>query len=264
MAEKVLTDPHNLIRVIPSKGSVLILQLSLLRQHFKEVFFMLQEFQTAVSNGDLNAIVASTIGQLGITVIALIILLIAMTFANQRKDGMPIRALTYSSLSIAIAFVLSQIKLFALMQGGAITPFSMLFIIIIGYFFGVKTGILAGVVYGLLQLAFGGWVMHPIQLLLDYPLAFGALGLSGIFANQKNGLIKGIIVGCAGRFLFHFIGGVVFFGSSAPEGWNSILYSAVYNISYIGIEGAATVALVMIPIVAEGFKRVKLQALELA
>ncbi len=90
-------------------------------------------------------------------------------------------------MRLQFSFVLSQIKLFSLPQGGSITPFSMLFIILIGYFFGVKTGVLTGIVYGLLQLAFGGWVMHPMQLLLDYPLAFGALGLSGLFAIKSMG-----------------------------------------------------------------------------
>jgi len=223
---------------------------------------MFTDFQNAISSGDLEAIFGSLLGQIIIIVIGLGLLLFAVGFAGNKKgEKVNVKALTYSSIAIAIGFVLSKIELFALPQGGSITPFSMLFIIIIGYFFGVRTGVLAGIVFGLLKLALGGYVFAPIQILLDYPLAFGALGLSGLFANQKYGLIKGIIIGSFGRFICHFISGVVFFGQWAPEGWNSVIYSMWYNFSYVGVEGVATAILVSIPVVATAFNQVKKRAI---
>ncbi|WZL82975.1 energy-coupled thiamine transporter ThiT [Vallitaleaceae bacterium 9-2] len=221
---------------------------------------MFKNFTQALSSGDLQAVITSTIGQIIIVAIALVLLLFAVVLGDRHKK-MSVKALTYSSIAIAISFVLSQIKLFSLPQGGSITPFSMLFIILIGYFFGVKTGVLTGIVYGLLQLAFGGWVMHPMQLLLDYPLAFGALGLSGLFANQKHGLVAGILVGSMGRFVFHFLSGIIFFASYAPETWNPFVYSLWYNFSYIGVEGIVTAIVVLIPSVAQALRSVKKSAI---
>lgn len=223
---------------------------------------MFKQFQDALSSGDIQNVISSTLGQLIIAVLAVIVLLLAITMTSKKDEkGFNVKALTYSAIAIAISFVLSQFKIITMPQGGTLTPFSMLFIISIGYFFGVRTGILAGVVYGLLQLAFGGWVMHPIQLLLDYPLAFGALGLSGLFMKQKYGLAYGVIVGCAARFFFHFLSGVIFFGSYAPEGWNTLVYSAWYNFSYVGVEGILTAAIVAIAPVSSAFKRVKQMAM---
>jgi thiamine transporter len=74
------------------------------------------------------------------------------------------------------------------------------------------------------------YIFHPAQVLLDYPLAFGALGLAGFF--QKRPLI-GVVAGITGRFLMHFVSGVVFFGIYAPEGMNPLVYSAIYNGSYL-------------------------------
>ncbi len=223
---------------------------------------MFTEFQDALSSGDLQLVVESTVGNIIILALAVVLLVAALVFTGSgNTDKKGIKPLAYSGVALAIAMVLSQFKLFTLPQGGSITPLSMLFIIVIGYFFGVRQGILTGIVYGLLQLSFGGWVMHPVQLLLDYPLAFGALGLSGLFAGSKHGLIKGMIVGVMGRFVFHFISGVVFFAAYAPEGWNSVLYSVYYNFSYTGVEGAVTILILLIPGVVSAFSNVKKAAI---
>ncbi|TCQ03285.1 energy-coupled thiamine transporter ThiT [Serpentinicella alkaliphila] len=218
---------------------------------------MFKEFQRLLAEGDLQGIISSILGQIMIGILALIILFIAVTRGRDKNRRMRIRVLTYSALAIAASLALSQIKFIQMPQGGSLTPFSMLFIIAIGYFFGLKSGLMVGTVYGLVQLVLGGWVMHPIQLLLDYPLAFGALGLSGIFANHKYGLAKGILIGSLGRFICHFLSGIIFFASYAPEGWNPVVYSAWYNFSYVGVEGIASALLVSIPAVRKAFNIVK-------
>jgi len=82
-----------------------------------------------------------------------------------------------------------------------------------------------------LRLPQGGRVtLAPTQILLDYPLAFGALGLAGAFKKQP---VIGVGIGILGRFICHFISGVIFFGQYAWEGWNVIAYSAAYNATYL-------------------------------
>lgn len=223
---------------------------------------MFEQFQEALASGDLQSVVESTLGNIIILILAALLLVAVLVFAGKEDQSTSkVKRLAYSGVALAIAMALSQVKFFALPQGGDVTLFSMLFIVIIGYFFGVRQGILVGIVYGLLKLAFGGWVAHPVQLLLDYPLAFGALGLSGLFAGSENGLIKGVIVGVTGRFLLHFISGVVFFASYAPEGWNPVIYSLWYNFSYTGVEAAVTIIILLIPGVLAAFSRVKKSAI---
>ncbi len=69
-----------------------------------------------------------------------------------------------------------------------------------------------------------------MQVLLDYPIAFGALGLAGFFRNRP---FLGVNVGIAGRFVAHFVSGIIFFATYAPEGMSPIVYSAIYNGSYL-------------------------------
>jgi thiamine transporter len=75
-----------------------------------------------------------------------------------------------------------------------------------------------------------GDIYYPTQIILDYPLAFGALGLAGFFQRQP---VMGVGVGIFGRFICHFISGIVFFGQYAWEGWNVVAYSAAYNATYL-------------------------------
>jgi thiamine transporter len=105
---------------------------------------------------------------------------------------------------------------------------------------GRKIGLLSCIIYGLVQLAVEPYVVHPVQVLLDYPIAFGALGLAGFF--QKHPFI-GINVGILGRFLAHLLSGVIFFAAFAPAGMSPIVYSAIYNGSYLLPELAISIYL---------------------
>ena len=136
----------------------------------------------------------------------------------------------------------------------------MLFVTLIGYWYGSAVGLMAGVAYGLLQMIFDTYVVSLPQVLLDYPLAFGALGLSGFFSEKKNGLVIGYLVAITGRFLFSVLSGVVFFGMYAPEGMSPLAYSAAYNGSIIYGEGILTIIILMIPAVKSALATVKDQA----
>lgn len=183
-----------------------------------------------------------------ITVATLLVLLVAVAILLRPKTGnvavMATKQLIFSSVAMGLAVVTAQIKFTKLPMGGSITLFSMFFIVLIGYWYGFKAGILTGFAYGLLQFILDPVFYSPIQLLLDYPLAFGSLGLSGAFSGKKQGLVIGYFVGVLGRFLFHYVSGVVFFSHYAPENMPSELYSLTYNASYIVPEAVATLILI--------------------
>jgi len=134
------------------------------------------------------------------------------------------------TIFVALATALSYIKLFALPQGGSVTAASMVPILWLALRRGAKIGIFAAAVYGLIQLMLEPFIVHPAQVLLDYPVAFGALGLAGFF--QKRPFL-GVNVGILGRFIAHFVSGIIFFASYAPAGMPPAIYSAIYNGSYL-------------------------------
>ncbi len=136
-----------------------------------------------------------------------------------------LRILVEGALAAALTLGLSYVKLWHMPQGGSVT-LENIPLIIFALRWGVKAGFGAGAVAGLLQLMLGGYVVHPAQALLDYPLAFGALGAAGMF---KKPLWLGPTIGSALRFVCHLLSGVVFFAAFAPEGTNVWVYSAVYN-----------------------------------
>ncbi len=182
------------------------------------------------------------------------------------KNKFSTRQLVFAAMAIALATVISvAIKLPSLPKGGSITLFSMLVVCLVGYWYGPKVGIAAAVAYGIIQFIVGPYVIHPVQVLLDYPLAFGALGLSGFFQNAKHGLVKGYIAGVAGRFLFHQISGFLFYtayvGSFTGDA-AAIWASTLYNLSYLAPEMILTLVLVMLPPVNKSLAQVKTMALQ--
>ncbi len=142
-------------------------------------------------------------------------------------------------------------------SGGSITLCSMLFVCLIGYWYGPRISLTTGLAYGLLQLVTGPYIVFPLQVLVDYPLAFGALGLSGFFWNSKHGLIKGYLVGVLGRYMFAVLSGWLFFGAYAWEGWAPLPYSLAYNAAYLVPEAVVTLMLLFLPPVKKAMDQVK-------
>ena len=118
---------------------------------------------------------------------------------------------------------------------------------------------MTGVAAGFMDLIFNPFVVHPLQLLLDYPLAVGALGLSGLFRDKKHGLVTGYVFGVFIRFICVFLSGVIFFSQYAPENFNSVLWSLYYNILYIGTEAVITVFVLSIKPLRTAIDRLKEQ-----
>ena len=158
----------------------------------------------------------------------------------ERQD---LRRLMELGIAIALAVVLAQVRLFRLPQGGSVTAGSMVPLFYVSLRWGAKWGILAGAVAGVLHSLIGPFIVHPIQYLLDYPIAFVAIGLAGFFQRRP---VVGVIVGGAGRWFSHFLSGIVFFASYAPKGQSPVLYSAWYNGSYMLIEVIFSIVLTLL------------------
>lgn len=133
------------------------------------------------------------------------------------------------SISAALALVFSFIKVTPVSQGGSIS-LCMVPIFILALRRGPLLGIIGGVLLGFLQLLSSPFVVHPIQLLLDYPLAYGAIGLAGFLPRSPY---FAVILGGLARLVAHFLSGAIFFASYAPKGMNVFLYSLAYNASYM-------------------------------
>ena len=212
-------------------------------------------FATLTEDGSY-ALTGAGYTALVLIMVGILLLACYLTKADQRaKIGT--KHLIFSAICIALAFVTSFIKLFHLPMGGSVTLFSMFFITLIGYWYGLGTGLTAAIAYGLLQLIVDPYIISVPQMLCDYIFAFGALGLSGIFSNAKHGMIKGYLVGVIGRFVFAFLSGYIFFGMYAPENMNPAVYSAVYNGAYIFSEAALTLIVLSIPAVSNAIKKAK-------
>ena len=197
----------------------------------------------------------------GALVALMLVLLILACYLTGDKAKLKTKHLVFSAVAMALAMITSFLKLFEAPMDGSVTLFSMLFICCIGYWYGLRTGIMTGVAYGLLQLISDPYIISLPQMITDYILAFGALGLSGIFCNKKNGLVKGYIVGVLGRYLFAFLSGLIFFGMYAEgSGMSAPVYSLAYNGSYLGCEAAITLIVLAIPAVNKAFVRVKQMA----
>ena len=202
----------------------------------------------------------------GILIACMAALLLAACFlSGKTQEGKKIKQgtkqLVFSSMAMALAMVTSMIKLVDMPMGGSVTLFSMFFICLIGYWYGLKGGLMTAVAYGFLQLIVDPYIISIPQMLTDYIFAFGALGLSGIFSKSRYGLLKGYVAGVLGRYFFTFLSGMIFFGSYASSyNMTAPVYSLVYNGSYIGLEALFTLMLAALPPVSRGLDRVRKMA----
>lgn len=203
----------------------------------------------------------TTLGNVMLFVVIALLLLSMLVMTGRKKEERNAQKLSFSAVAMTLAVVVSFFPIADLPFGGSITLFRMFFLSFIGYLYGTRVGVLTGIAYGFLDLLLKPYVVHPVQLLLDYPIAFGCLGLSGLFCRQKYGMIKGYIVGVLGRFVCHFLTGIIFFSVYAG-GQNVLAYSAIYNSSYIWPEAIVTLILLNIPAVRSGLIQVRRLAIQ--
>ena len=163
---------------------------------------------------------------------------------GEKKTVWTTKMVSLGAICIALSTVLSMIKIFSLPQGGSITAVSMLPIILFAYVYGAGPGLALGAIHGILDCILKPYVISIPQFLLDYPIAFGVLGLAGLFSKSKDnriGLAVGTVVACVGRFIAAVASGVIFFAEYAPEGMSPMVYSMGYNGSYMLPECIITV-----------------------
>lgn len=209
-----------------------------------------------MSYENMQGFFESTTGQV-VSVIVLIILFAGVLIGGKGKK-ISTKSLVTSALLVALSIVLNQITFFQMPQGGSVSPFAMLPIVLCAYYFGTRRGVMCGMCVGMIDLIFKPYVIHPVQLLLDYPLAFGAIGFAGlIFKMKKDGLIPAYLFGVFCRYICAVLSGVIFFGAYAPEGFNALTWSLWYNLTYLAIEALITVIILAIPSVRRAFIRLK-------
>ena len=148
---------------------------------------------------------------------------------GMRERRVPTKVLAEISVVVALSVILKDIlpPVYHLPQGGSITIAGLVPLVWFALRRGFRYGLFAGFVYGSVHMTLGGFVINPVQGLLDYPLAFAALGLAGLFERYP---LVGVGVGIAGRFVASFLSGIFFFTSLTPEG---AIGSAVYNGTYL-------------------------------
>lgn len=165
------------------------------------------------------------------TLIGCILLLVVLVKA--KKIQFTPQLIARIGIALALATVLKMLRIYHFPQGGSITLGSMVPIMLIALMYGPEIGFLTGFLYGIITLILDPYILSPIQVLFDYPLPFTALGVVGFFKNKK---LLGVGIAAFARFICHFISGVAFFGSYAPDGMSPVVYSVIVNGPMVGIE----------------------------
>jgi thiamine transporter len=179
-----------------------------------------------------------------------------------------VAAIAEMGVAVALSAVLGLVRVWTMPQGGSVS-LEMLPILFVAIRRGFGPGVATGAVYGLVQLMLpGAFVYHPLQALLDYPLAFAAVGLAGLVPVRTDGaqgvvggrgrwfegasravaaLVPAVLLGTGGRFFFHFLSGLIYFASYAPSWESPWLYAMTYNLLYLVPEAIIT-AIVLWPL----------------
>lgn len=195
-------------------------------------------------------------------VIAILILGVAFFFGKKASFS-DTRSIVYGAIAIAMSFALSYARFIHLPQGGSVTFASLLPLMIYCCMFGTRRGIAVCLIYGCLQALQDTYIIHPIQFLLDYPLAFGMIGVSGIFCERtplrKNkffGFIVGAVIAVVLRYACHVCSGVFAFADYADlETYDTALaYSFGYN-SFTLVDLAIDLAAGILLFASRSFRR---------
>lgn len=169
---------------------------------------------------DITSNYTSLIGLLGIAII------IVLLFKFKKVKLTP-SIIAHISIALALACILQVFRIYHFPMGGSITLGGMIPLLLISFIYGPEIGMLAGFLYGLLNLFLDPYFVHPVQVLFDYPLPSIAIGLAGYFKNKPR---VGTLFAFFIKFICHFISGVVFFGSYAVDyGMSPLIYSIVVN-----------------------------------
>ncbi|MFL8935506.1 energy-coupled thiamine transporter ThiT [Rossellomorea oryzaecorticis] len=165
-----------------------------------------------------------------------------------------------AALMAAFALILDLLPSIDLSPSISIS-FSMVPIFILAFRRGVKASLLAGFVWGVLQVALGNaWIVTPVQMIIEYFIAFTFIGFAGVFVNRIQQslrsenkskvyawIIAATVLGSAARYFWHFIAGFIFFKEYAPEGMSPVLFSLFANgVTMLGSAVLCSIVLVLL------------------
>lgn len=174
-----------------------------------------------------------------ITLLGIIVLIIML--AKVKRIKFDAKVITYVAVAVALSAILSFIKIYKLPMGGSVTLGSMIPILLLAFAYGSEVGFIAGLVLGLVNLIVDPYIVHPVQVLFDYILPFMVLGIAGYFKNKQLGIVAAV----SGRFVFHFLSGVIFFAEYA-EDMNPYIYSILYNATYLVPEMIISIVIISV------------------
>lgn len=171
----------------------------------------------------INDIINNFTSIIGIIGVAIIIILLF----KLKKVKLTSTIIARIGIALAVSCVLQFFRIYHFPMGGSVTLGGMIPLLIISFMYGPEIGMLAGFLYGLLNLVIDPYFIHPVQVLFDYPLPSIAIGLAGYFKNRPRiGTAFAFFI----KFICHFISGVIFFGSYASDyGMNPLIYSLLVN-----------------------------------
>ena len=173
-----------------------------------------------------------------VSAVVFIVLIVAIYLIGDKRQFSDTKSLVYGAVAIALAYALSYVKFFRMPQGGSVTFASMLPLMIYACMFGTRRGTIVCLIYGTLQAMQDPWIIHPMQFLLDYTLAYGVIGVSGLFIEKgvfKNkkifGFLTGGVLAVLLRYVCHVCSGVFAFADLTEYGsyTGALAYSLSYN-----------------------------------
>lgn len=194
-------------------------------------------------SGKFNYIAENSSTLIGLIGLAIII----FAFIRFKKIQLNAHIIARIGLAVALACVLQVFRIYHFPMGGSVTLGGMVPLLLIAFLYGPEVGMLAGFLYGILNLFLDPYFVHPVQVLFDYPLPSLAIGLAGYFKNKP---ITGTIVAFLTKFICHFISGIVFFSSSAVEAnMNTWIYSLFVNGPMVACDAIICIVIItMLPL----------------
>ncbi len=204
----------------------------------------------AIAEEEVGLSAASSIIAIAAVAVVMIVLLVLSAKRVKWNASMIAKA----AICVAISHLLGMVMLFRMPMGGSVGLVSLLPLILFSMAFGPMEGVLVGCAAGLLHLMVDPYVIHPIQLLVDYPMSYGAVALCCaaklLPVNDRLRLPIAVVLGYLGKLILTVLSGVVFFAEYAGD-QAVLIYSIVYNFSYIGPEMAICAVITFIPGVAK-------------
>lgn len=188
---------------------------------------------------ELGDQVTDTVTVISIITVALSLgALIAICAFKKKFDT---KTLVYCSLSVALSFALSYLKVPIGLEGGSVTLMSVVPIFLFSYFYGPIYGLFTGIIYGLLQFLQSPYMFTWATFFLDYALAYGSIFLASIFRklfkSHTPSVLLGVLAVYALRIVFATLSGIMYFNA----GWvapgyptnSAFIYSLCYNLAYL-------------------------------